>query len=171
MTDKKNCLNTITVNRKCMTKNSTYYKDKATQIAALRVTNNSHFRDASSLKSFCYTFKFPLKATRQQRTLLHTTQYIFKPLVSRTTDLDPQFLLVLLRCASATNFKSRKQKGSKCKHFANDWHHNNCLGTFFNENKAGGSWGSWIPKSINRTSNWNWKFLQMIETTKIDASL
>ena len=98
-----------------MTKNSTYCKDKATQIAALR-----HFRDASSLKSFCYTFKFPLKATRQQRTLLHTTQYIFKPLVSRTTDLDPQFLFVLLRCASATNYMSRKQEGSKCKHFAND---------------------------------------------------
>ena len=166
MTDKKNCLNTITVNRKCMTKNSTYCKDKATQIAALR-----HFRDASSLKSFCYTFKFPLKATRQQRTLLHTTQYIFKPLVSRTTDLDPQFLFVLLRCASATNYMSRKQEGSKCKHFANDWHHNDCLGTFFNENKAGGSWGSSNSKSINRTSNWNWNFLQMIETTKIDASL
>ena len=120
MTDKKNCLNTITVNRKCMTKNSTYCKDKATQIAALRVTNNSHFRDASSLKSFCYTFKYPLKATRQQRTLLHTTQYIFKPLVSRTTDLDPQFLFVLLRCASATNYIGRKQEGSKSKHFAND---------------------------------------------------
>ena len=170
MTDKKNCLNTITVNRKCLPKNSTYYKDKATQIAALRVTNNSHFRDASSLKSFCYTFKFPLKATRQQRTFLHTTQYIFKPSVSRTTDLDPQFTLVLLRCASATNFMSRKQKGSKCKHFANDWHHNNCLGTFFNENKARDSWGSSIPKSINRTSK-NWNFLQMIETKKIDARL
>ena len=27
-----------------MPKNSTYYKDKATQTAALRVTNNSHFQ-------------------------------------------------------------------------------------------------------------------------------
>ena len=103
-----------------MPKNSTYYKDKATQIAALRVTNNSHFREASSLKSFCYTFKFPLKATRLQGSFLHTTQYIFKPLVSRTTDLDPQFLFVLLRCASATNYMSRKQKGCKYKLFAND---------------------------------------------------
>ena len=152
-------------------KNAPYYKDKATQIAALRVTNNSYFREASSLKSFCYTFKFPLKATRLQGSFLHTTQYIFKPLVSRTTDLDPHFLFVLLRCASATNYMSQKQKGSKCKHFANDWHHNNCLGIFFNENKVGGSWGFSVPKSIYRTSNWNWNFLQMIETTKIDASL
>ena len=152
-----------------MPKNSTYCKDKATQIAALRVTNNSHSRAASSLQSFCYTFKFPLKATRQQRTFWHTTQYIFKPLVYRTKH--PQVIFLLLRCASATNYMSRKQEGSKCKHFANDWHHNDCLGTFFNENKAGGSWGSSNPKSINRTSNWNWNFLQMIETTKIDTSL
>ena len=67
-----------------MPKTTPYYKDKATQIAALRVTKNSHFREASSLKSFCYTFKFPLKATRQQRSFLHTMQYIFKPLVYRT---------------------------------------------------------------------------------------
>ena len=152
-----------------MPKNSTYYTDKATQIAALRVTNNSHFREASSLQSFCYTFKFPLKATRQQRTFWHTTQYIFKPLVSRTTD--PQFMFVLLRCASATNYMSRKQEGSKNKLFANDWHHKNCLVTFFNENKTAGSWGSSIPKSINRTRNGNWTFLQMIETTKTEARL
>ena len=152
-----------------MPKNSPYYKDKATQIAASRVTNNSHFREASSLKSFCYTFKFPLKATRQQWTFLHTTQYIFKPLVSRTTH--PQIMLLLLRCASATNYMSRKQEGSKNKLFANDWHHKNCLVTFFNENKTAGSWGSSIPKSINRTRNWNWNFLQMIETTTIDARL
>ena len=152
-----------------MPKNTPYYKDKATQIAALRVTNNSHFREASSLKSFCYTFKFPLKATCQLWTFLHTTQYIFKPLVSRTKH--PQFMLLLLRCAAATNYMSRKQKSSKCKLFANDWHHKNCLVTFFNENKTGGSWGSSIPKSINRTRNWNWTFLQMIETTKIYARL
>ena len=101
-----------------MPKNSTYYKDKATQIAALRVTNNSHFREASSLKSFCYTFKFPLKATGLQGSFLHTRQYILKPLVSRTTE--PQFMFLLLRCASATKFISRKQNGSKCKLFAND---------------------------------------------------
>ena len=152
-----------------MPKNTPYYKDKATQIAALRVTNNSHFREASSLKSFCYTFKCPLKATCQLWTFLHTTQYIFKPLVSRTKH--PQFMLLLLRCAAATNYMSRKQKSSKCKLFANDWHHKNCLVTFFNDNKTGGSWGSSIPKSINRTRNWNWTFLQMIETTKIYARL
>ena len=152
-----------------MPKNAPYYKDEATQIAALWVTNSSHFREASSLKSFCYTFKFPLKATRQQGTFLHTTQYIFKPLVSRTKH--PQFMLLLLRCAAATNYMSRKQKSSKCKLFANDWHHKNCLVTFFNENKTAGSWGSSIPKSINRTRNWNWTFLQMIETTTSDARL
>ena len=101
-----------------MPKNTPYYKDKATQIAALRVTNNSHFREASSLKSFCYTFKFPLKATRLQGTFLHTTQYVSKPLVSRTKH--PQFMFLLLRCAAATNYMSRKQKSSKCKLFAND---------------------------------------------------
>ena len=111
-----------------MPKNAPYYKDKATQIAALRVTNNSHFREASSLKSFCYTFKFPLKATCQQGTFSHTTQYIFKPLLSRTKH--PQFMFLLLRCAAATNYMSRKQKSSKCKLFANDWHHKNCLVTF-----------------------------------------
>ena len=129
-----------------MPKNTPYYKDKATQIAALRVTNNSHFREASSLKSFCYTFKFPLKATCRQGTFSHTTQYIFKPLVSRTKH--PQFMFLLLRCAAATNYMSRKQKSSKCKLFANDWHHKNCLVTFFNENKTAGSWGSSIPKSF-----------------------
>ena len=152
-----------------MPKNSTYYKDKATQIAALRVTNNSHFRAASSLQSFCYTFKFPLKATRQQRTFWHTTQYIFKPLVYRTKH--PQVIFLLLRCASATNYMSRKRKGSKCKPFSNDWHHRNCLVTFFKENKTAGSWGTSVPKSINRTRRWNWTFLQMIETTKIEARL
>ena len=101
-----------------MPKNSTYYKDKDTQTAALRVTNNSHFHEASSLKSFCYTFKFPLKATRQQGKFLHTTQYIFKPLVSRTTD--PQFMFLLLRCASATKYMSRKHNGSKCNLFTNN---------------------------------------------------
>ena len=111
-----------------MPKNSTYYMDKATQIAALRVTNNSDFREASSLQSFCYTLKFPWKATRQQRTFWHTTQYIFKPLVSRTTH--PQFMFLLLRCAAATNYMSRKHNGSKCKLFANYWHHKNCLVTF-----------------------------------------
>ena len=120
-----------------MPKNAPYYKDKATQIAALRVTNNSYFREASSLKSFCYTFKFPLKATRLHGSFLHTTQYIFKPLVSRTTD--PQFLFLLLRCASATKCMSRKQKGSKYKLSANDLHHKNWLVTFLNENKTGGS--------------------------------
>ena len=152
-----------------MPKNAPYYKDEATQIAALWVTNSSHFREASSLKSFCYTFKFPLKPTRQQGKFLHTTQYIFKPLVSRTKH--PQFMLLLLRCAAATNYMSRKQKSSKCKLFANDWHHKNCLVTFFNENKTAGSWGSSIPKSINQTRNWNWTFLQMIETTTSDARL
>ena len=147
-----------------------YYKDKATQTAALRVTNNSHFREASSLKLFCYTFKFPLKATRLQGSFLHTTQYIFKPLVSHRTT-DPQFMFLLLRCASATKYMSRKQKSSKCKLFTNDWHHKNCLVTFFNENKTAGSWGTSIPKSINRTRNWNWTFLQMIETKKIEARL
>ena len=129
-----------------MPKNTPYYKDKATQIAALRVTKNSHFREASSLKSFCYTFKFPLKATRQQRSFLHTMQYIFKPLVYRTKH--PQFMFLLIRCASATKCMSRKQKRSKCKRFANDWHHKNCLVTFFKENKTAGSTGSSIPKSI-----------------------
>ena len=85
--------------------------DKATQIAALRVTNNSHFRRASSLQSFCYTFKFPLKATRQQRTFSHTTQYIFKPLVSRTTD--PQFMFGLLRCASAKLYEPKTRRFQK----------------------------------------------------------
>ena len=101
-----------------MPKNSTSYTDKVTHIAALRVTNNSHFHEASSLKSFCYTFKFPLKATCQLGTFLHTTQYIFKPLVSRTKH--PQFMLLLLRCAAATDSMSRKQKSFKCKLFAND---------------------------------------------------
>ena len=55
MADKKNCLNTFTVNKECQ--KTPYYKDKATETAALRVTNNSDFREASSLKSFCYTFK------------------------------------------------------------------------------------------------------------------
>ena len=96
-------------------KNSTYYEDKATQTAALRVTNKSHFHEASSLKLFCYTFKFPLKATRLHGSFLHTTQYIFKPLVSRTTD--PQFMFLLLRCASTTKYMSRKHNGSKCKLF------------------------------------------------------
>ena len=108
MTDKKNCLNTITVNKECQ--KTPYYKDKATQTAALRVTNNSHFHEASLLKSFCFTFKFPFKATRLQGSFLHTTQCIFKPLVSRTTD--PQFMFVLFRCASATNYMSRKHNGS-----------------------------------------------------------
>ena len=62
--------------------------------------------------------KFALKATRQQGTFLHITQYVSKPLVSRTKH--PQFMLLLLRYAAATNYMSRKQKSSKCKRFAND---------------------------------------------------
>ena len=66
MADKKNCLNTITVNKAC----------QKIQITAFRVTNNSHFREASSLKScILLHFNFP-NALRQQGTFLYTTQYL-----------------------------------------------------------------------------------------------
>ena len=41
MADKKNCLNTISVNKECQKTQLIIYKDKATQKATLRVTNNS----------------------------------------------------------------------------------------------------------------------------------
>jgi len=60
-----------------MPKNAPYYKDKATQIAALRVTNNSHFREASSLKSFCYTFKISFKGhSSTGNVLAHNAVYL-----------------------------------------------------------------------------------------------